>query len=323
MEAMPAERTYSIGEMRRTLPRVFLEGLSGEFPPQVVDRILRGMGARRPMSLRVNALKMDARELIGFFNKNAVKHRRVQWYPDAFILPQSRERDAEKWAPYREGRLYLQSLSSMIPALALAPKPGESVLDLTAAPGSKTTQMAAIMGNRGFILANDSNPLRAERLAYNLRLQGCTAARVRVGRGERLGAEMPERFDRVLLDAPCSGEGRFTAADPSTYRSWSPRVVGECERLQRRLMASAVRALKPGGTLVYSTCTLNRRENELTVHAALETHPLELEELAIDVPSLVSCGAEGLDPSLRKAARILPNGEFEGFFLCRMRKTRG
>ncbi len=318
---MPAERTFSIGEMRRRLPKEFLEGLAETFPPHLIERILRGMGALRPMSLRVNTLKMDARELIRFFNNNAVKHRRIHWYPDAFVISRARERDAEAWAPYREGRIYLQSLSSMLPALALSPKAGESVLDLTAAPGSKTTQMAALMCNRGFILANDANPLRAERLLYNLNLQGCTIAQVRTDRGEKLGMEMPERFDRVLLDAPCSGEGRFAAMDPSTYRSWSLRTVGECARLQRRLIASAVRALKPGGVLLYSTCTLNREENEKTVHAALERHPLEVEALPIAVPGAIKGNAEGLDSSLAKAARILPDGEFEGFFLCLMRKT--
>ncbi len=318
---MPAERTFSIGEMRRRLPKEFLEGLIDAFPPHLIERILHGMGALRPMSLRVNTLKMDARELIRFFNKNAVKHRRIIWYPDAFIISRARERDAEAWAPYREGRIYLQSLSSMLPALALAPKAGESVLDLTAAPGSKTTQMAALMGNRGFILANDANPLRAERLLYNLNLQGCTIAQVRVDPGERLGMEMPERFDRVLLDAPCSGEGRFAATDPSTYRSWSPRTVGECARLQRRLIASAVRALKPGGVLLYSTCTLNRDENEKTVHAALERHPLEVAALPVKIPGALAGLRDSLNPSLARAVRVLPSGELEGFFLCLMRKT--
>jgi 16S rRNA (cytosine1407-C5)-methyltransferase len=317
---MSSQRSYSIGEVRRRLPRGFMESLSGGFPPGVVDRILHGMGAARATTLRVNTLKWNALDCIRFFNTAAVKHKRVQWYPDAFILTEARERDAERWPPYSEGKIYLQSLSSMLPVLALGPKPGESVLDIAAAPGSKTTQIAALMGNRGSLLANDASPVRAERLAYNLGLQGCSIVDVRVGRGEKLGTEMRETFDRVLLDVPCSGEGRFTLADPGTYRAWTPRTVTECARLQRRLFSSGVRALKPGGVLVYSTCTLNFEENEKMVAWAMGEFPLGTEDPPIRVPGALSGMADGLSPSVTKAIRILPSREMEGFFLCRLRK---
>jgi NOL1/NOP2/sun family putative RNA methylase len=317
---MPAGKTSSIGEVRRRLPREFIARLSAELPPNLADRILHGMGADRPTTLRVNSLSWDARSLMRFFKENAVKHRRVSWYPDAFLLTDARERDVEAWEPYRQGRIYMQSLSSLIPALALEPRPGERVLDLAAAPGSKTTQMAALMAGRGLILANEVNPVRAERLAYNVRLQGCAAVEVRVGRGEKIGAEMPCRFDRVLLDAPCSGEGRFIAGRPATSRFWSPRIVAESARLQRRLMASAVAALKPGGTLLYSTCTLNREENERIISWALESFPLETERIPVSIPGALAGLADGLDPAVARALRILPDREFEGFFICRMKK---
>jgi len=213
------------------------------------------MGGRRCTTLRANTLRGSAEALMRFFRDNAVKYRRVPWYSDAFVLAELRERDVQAWPAYAEGRIYLQNLSSMVPALALGPRPGERVLDLAAAPGSKTTQMAALMANSGSILANDADAIRLERLAYNVRLQGCSIVEVRLGWGEKLGELSPESFDRVLLDVPCSGEGRFIVFEPATSRGWSRKGVTESVRLQKKLIASGTRALKPGGVLVYSTCT--------------------------------------------------------------------
>ena len=215
-----------MGEARRRLPREFITRVDTTFPQHVAERILRGMGARRPATLRVNTLRYDASALLRFFRENAVKHQRVPWYPDAFVLTEVTERDVEKWQPYAEGRIYLQSLSSMIPALALDPRPGENILDIAAAPGSKTIQMAALMRNEGRILANELSGVRAERLSYNVRRQGCGIVEVKVGRGEKIGDEMPESFDRVLLDVPCSGEGRFgmRTAPAETARQRHPRA---------------------------------------------------------------------------------------------------
>jgi NOL1/NOP2/sun family putative RNA methylase len=312
--------TASIGEARRRLPRDFLELLGSSFPQPAAERILRGMGARRPVTLRVNTLRSDAAALMRFLKDNAVKHQRVAWYPDAFVITDLRERDVERWPAYAEGGVYLQSLSSMVPALALAPAPGERVLDAAAAPGSKTTQMAALMGNTGVIVANDVDPVRAERLAYNVRVQGCSIVEVRVGRGERLGELLPAQFDRVLLDVPCSGEGRFIVHEPATTRPWSLKAVAECARLQRKLLASGTAALKPGGMLVYSTCTLNLEENERMVHWALSSLPLKTERIPVSVPGSFAGMARGLDPGVGLALRIFPDPLREGFFVCRMRK---
>jgi NOL1/NOP2/sun family putative RNA methylase len=314
-------RPASVGETRRRLPKEFIEGLDATFPQPLAEAILRGMGSRRLTTLRVNTLKSSAGELMAFFRQNAVKHRRVPWYADAFVLSELRERDAECWALYTEGRIYLQSLSSMIPALVLGPLPGERILDIAAAPGSKTTQMAAMMDNRGLIVANDIDAVRAERLSYNLRLQGCGMVEVRVGRGEKLGDTEPEQFDRVLVDTPCSGEGRFVVHQPSTSRSWSKRTVAECVRLQKKLLASGARALKTGGCVVYSTCTLNCEENEGVVQWALENLPLEAEKITLPIPGTYQGFARGRHPTVRNAIRILPDVQREGFFVCRLRKT--
>ena len=279
------------------------------------------MGARRATTLRVNTLRCDAATVMGFFREHAVKHQRVPWYHDAFVLTEATERDAAAWDLYADGRIYLQSLSSMIPSLALAPQPGETVLDIAAAPGSKTTHMAALMENEGRILANELNAVRAERLSYNVRLQGCRIVEVTVGRGEKIGESMPESFDRVLLDVPCSGEGRFIVFEPGTSRAWSTRAVADSVRLQRKLLASGARALKPGGVLVYATCTLNREENELMVDWAVANLPLEPCAIPLSLPGVFAGMARGLDPRVARAIRVFPDAQREGFFICRMTKT--
>jgi NOL1/NOP2/sun family putative RNA methylase len=309
-----------VGEARRRLPNEFLQNLDATFPQPVAEAILRGMGGRRRTTLRANTLRCSAEALMRFFRDNAVKYRRVPWYPDAFVLAELREREAESWDMYQQGRIYLQNLSSMIPALALGPLPGERVLDIAAAPGSKTTQMAALMANSGSILANDTDAIRAERLAYNVRMQGCSIVEVRVGRGEKVGGIASESFDRVLLDVPCSGEGRFVVFEPATSRGWSKKVVTDSVRLQKKLVASGVRALKPGGVLVYSTCTLNLDENERLVQWALESFPLEVERVPLRIAGAYAGMTRGLGPCLAMALRVFPDSEREGFFVCRMRK---
>lgn len=313
-------RTASIGEARRKLPAQFLEGLGSSFPQAVAEAILRGMGAHRRTTLRVNALRARPEEMARFLRERGAAFRRVPWCRDAFILSELRERDVERWDWYRDGRLYLQSLSSMIPALALSPRPGERVLDIAAAPGSKTTQMAAMMGNQGSILAVEIDEVRSQRLRYNVDLQGCAIVEVRTGRGEKIGSELPHSFDRALLDVPCSGEGRFLVGEAATSRGWSPRVVAESARLQRRLLASGVGALKPGGVLVYSTCTLNLEENERMIQWALESLPVDAEPVPVRIDGSFAGMSRGLHPGVACALRIFPDENREGFFICRMRK---
>ena len=312
----------SIGEARRRLPREFVRSLGEIFAQPAAERILRGMASPRLTSLRVNTLRWTAASLMAFLRDNGVKARRLSWYPEGFVLLSADERDAEGWDAYRQGQIYLQSVSSMVPALVLDPRPGERILDIAAAPGSKTTQIAALMDNRGTLVANERDPVRAERLCYNVRLQGCTMAEVRVGKGEKLGEEMPCAFDRVLVDAPCSGEGRFVVHEPASSRAWSPRLVTECARLQRRLLAAAARALRPGGILVYATCTLNTTENEDMVQWAMETLGLTPEKAPPVVPGTYAGMARGRHPSVALALRIFPDQEREGFFVCRMRKDQ-
>lgn len=311
----------SVLEVKRKLPKEFIEKLYENFTPLTVDRILSGMSGERSTTLRVNTLKSNIHEIMSSLKENGIKFDRVSWYNDALILKDISEKQLQKLDIYNEGYIYLQSLSSMVPPLALNPIEGEKVLDLTAAPGSKTTQMAAMMKNTGYILANELDTLRCERLKYNIEKQGANIVEVLNGRGETIGKKYENYFDKVLLDAPCSGEGRFLGIDPKTYRGWSERTVNELSKLQKKLFKSAYQALKPGGYLVYSTCTLNREENENIIEWALDNSnemKIKTETINLNIKNIVDLNSENIE--VKKAIKIIPSRETEGFFIVKLKK---
>ena len=310
----------SILDLKRKLPRDFVDELYEQYTPITVDKILTGMLGERNTTLRVNSIKYNIQELMKYLREKNIKFERVSWYNDALIIKNANEKEIQKLDIYEKGYIYLQSLSSMIPPLVLNPKPGEKVLDLTAAPGSKTTQMAVMMKNDGYILANELDKIRCERLQYNIEKQGANIVEVINNRGEKVGEEYQEQFDKVLLDAPCSGEGRFLGNNVGTYRNWSKRTVRELAKLQKKLFESAYTALKPNGMMVYSTCTLNKDENENVLQWAIENFNVKLLDINIDFKEKMQGFNDGLDGSINKAIRILPSKNMEGFFVAKLKK---
>lgn len=310
----------SITEIKNRMPKEFVDNLYTMFSPGVVDNIFRGITEKRFTTLRVNTIKYDIQELMRYFKQINIKFERVLWYKDALIIKNATEKDITKLDIYKDGKIYLQSLSSMVPPLVLNPKEGERVLDLTAAPGSKTTQIATLMNNKGYILANELDKLRCERLKYNINSQGVTIAEVINGRGEKIGSIYKEQFDKILLDTPCSGEGRFSIYNVQSYKTWSTKTVNELVKTQKRLFKSAVDALKPNGVLVYSTCTLNKEENEYILDWALKNFDVKLENIELDIRDALPAFNEGLDKDINKAIRILPSKNMEGFFVSKFRK---
>lgn len=208
----------------------------------------------------------------------------------------------------------------MVPPLVLGAKENEEVLDMASAPGSKTTQISAMMNNTGHIFANELDKIRCERLKFNLENQGATNVEVINGRGESLGNKYPEKFDKVLLDTPCSGEGRFIAEIPSTYRNWSERTVKDLAKLQKKLIKSGYNALKPNGIMVYSTCTLNLEENENILSWALENLNLKMLDIDINIKSAIKGDNTDTFKDIDKAIKILPTREMEGFFVAKLKR---
>lgn len=176
------------------------------------------------------------------------------------------------------------------------------------------------MNNKGYILANELDEIRCKRLKHNIQVQGATIAEVVNGRGEKIGDVYKEYFDKVLLDTSCSGEGRFIASLSATYRDWSLKTVNGLTKIQKKLFESAYKALKHNGTLVYSTCTLNKQENEFILNWALENFDLKLEDIQIDIKESIRAFNENFDKSIDKAIRILPSKNMEGFFVAKIKK---
>ena len=290
----------SVSEIKRRLPEKFIDELYEMYSPVTVDKILLGMTDDRYLTLRVNTIKYNIYDLMKYFRERNIKFERVPWYSDALVIKNAKEKDIQKLDIYEKGYIYFQSISSMVPPLVLNPKKGEKILDMTAAPGSKTTEMAALMENDGEILANELDKIRCERLKYNVQMQGADIVTVINRRGEKLGDEYVEAFDKVLLDAPCSGEGRFVATKVQTYRGWSEKTVNDLVKLQKKLFESAYKALKHGGVMVYSTCTINKDENEKMIKAFI---------------------SENNNFEVVFEKQILPQDyHSDGFYICKMRR---
>lgn len=278
------------------------------------------MSVDRSTTLRVNTIKYNIQDLMKQFKINNIKFDRVSWYNDGLVLKNKAEKDIQKLDIYNDGCIYIQSLSSMIPPLVLSPKSGEKVLDLTAAPGSKTTQLAALMKNTGEIVANELDTIRFERLKYNIEKQGATIVQTINSRGEKLGEKYPEFFDKVLLDVPCSGEGRFIINEPKTYRDWSIKKVNNLVKLQKKLLTSAYKALKKNGIMVYSTCTINKYENELILDWGIKNLGLKIVDINLNIKDSIRGDNEKLDKSIDKSMKILPSKSMEGFFIAKLKK---
>ena len=299
------------------LPAFFEPLLCEQYGPELAGLILNGCRARRT-TLRANALKATPEAVAACLEEAGIAHERVAWYPDAFVLaPGVQARDVWALPLYEQGGLYLQSLSSMLPALALGPKAGLDVLDMCAAPGGKTTQMAALTGGRAHITACEMHMPRAEKLRFNLERQGVTNVNVMQVDARRLDDFF--RFDEILLDAPCSGSGTLDEADPKLAKRFTPQLVSKSQASQKALHKKALSLLKPGGTLVYSTCSVLEGENEQVVCQALAaagkmgTYELRAIRAFEGDPALPL-----LPTTLDGTVCLRPTELFEGFFMAKI-----
>jgi 16S rRNA (cytosine1407-C5)-methyltransferase len=301
--------------MNSPLPEAFVERLKTQFPSQISTSILHSYTLRKKTSIRINTLVSTRDEVTKVLKDVGIKFTDVPWYKDALIVEEKTARDLTELEIYKKGLFYIQSLSSMIPILVLNPQPNETVLDMAAAPGSKTTQLAAAMENTGTIIANDPSSSRTFKLKNNLEMQHVTNTEIISKDGQSLWRDYPEHFDKVLIDVPCSMEGTFSCLEPSSYKYWSPKKVKQLAKMQKWLLRSAVSATKPGGVIVYSTCTLSEDENEKNIEWILEKEKNSLQLENISIPGISSY------PTLLGTLRILPSETMEGFFVAKLRKV--
>ena len=312
---------------KQSLPEEFLSRLEAQFDQATYKKLLNGFKANRYTSARVNTIKTDIATVTRKLREKNIHAEQLPYLKNALVFKNHNEKLFEEMDMFKNGEIYLQSLSSQLPAIVLNPQSGEKVLDMTAAPGSKTTQIASMMGNNGEIVANELDNIRFERLKFNIQRQGVTNTITRLGNAITLGNEFPDMFDRVLLDAPCGGEGKMHTEYPSTYRFWSVKFIHQHSRLQKQLFLSAYRALKPGGAMVYSTCTLAPEENEKIVEWALTRFPdLKLKKIQLPIPGALPVLRKFLDltfsEELQKCLKVGPNEYFEGFFVANFEKGK-
>lgn len=319
-------------QLPKGLPEKFLERLelivgSG----RVAD--VRKTFVDKPTTFRINTIKASKEDILRILKESGFKADSVSWYPDAFILRNKSKRELTDLDVYTSGKIYIQSLASMVPPLVMDPQPGEKILDLTAAPGSKTSQIAALMNKKGELVANDLNKVRFFRLKHNMEMLGVEQPAddwtftLRMEDGSVLSQEYAEYFDKVLVDAPCSGEARFIDGVPKTYGYWSEHKIKNVSYRQHKLLMAAWQTLKPGGVLVYSTCTIAPEENEARISKLLERIGEEAEVLPITLaglptlPPVAEWKGRAYTTEVKKTLRILPSMDVEGFFIAKIKKV--
>jgi len=307
------------------LPELFVERLRSIVPPEQFDGVLETFSAPQAVGFRINTLKGSEDVVLDELRGVGLSAEAVSLVPGAFVVPAKQRPKLLSSEPASRDEIYIQNVSSQLPPVLLIPQSGERVLDLCAAPGSKTRQLACLMHDEGEIVAVEKIRKRFYKLKANVGAQGSTIVRPFLGSGAAYWHREPEAFDRVLVDAPCSTEGRFRTDNPETTRYWSRRKIKEMQAKQRKLLFAGIQALKPGGTLVYSTCTFAPEENETVLHKALRTFgdAIELVETGLDnltagtaQPGLHGWNDNAFNPLVSKARRILPDGMFEAFFVA-------
>ena len=282
---------------------VRLQEAYGEFFP----RIMEGYQAIRSVTFRVNTCKTTIENVISELTQCEIQTKHAEWIKDALIAVDVREQALEETLLYARGEIYLQSLSSMLPPILLQPKAGETILDMTAAPGGKTTQLYALSDGKALITACERDSIRFERLKFNLERQGAT--RVNAMRQDALSLNDFLRFDKILLDAPCTGTGTIARGERIRF---SEEYLFKCVRLQKKLFEKAFRLLKKGGTLLYSTCSVLPEENSGIISFAKQLganlQPINISETLPRLPS-----AEG-------TVCVCPSELYEGFFMAMFTK---
>ncbi len=307
------------------LPSEFIERLHSIYGAEAPTVLAQLRPAER-VGVWLNPLRGDVNHTRAALAALGCELTVCPWHPQAVSIPAEQKSLVTTSSLAASGEVYVQGWSSMLAPRVLAPQPGETVLDLAASPGGKTLHLAARMQLAGVLSAVE--PVRTRFFTLRENLQRCGAGdfvKLYQVDGRDVGRKTPERFDAVLLDAPCTSEARFSADDPDSYSFWGPRKLAEAARKQKALLRSALDATKPGGRVLYCTCAFSPEENELVVAHTLKRLAGKIElaplELPIDSrPGLTAWGGKQLPSELALTRRVIPSGELTGFYLALVRK---
>ncbi len=301
----------------------YYDFLSKQFSISVCQKIINGFNKKRFTTFRINTIKKDVDEILKDLKDKKIDYKKANFYNNAFYFTEIKETKALKLQQINDGYIYLQSFSSMLPSIILNPSEGEKILDITAAPGSKTSLMASLSDNKAIIYANEKDKIRFERLKYNMNLLGCNVNLLNE-KAENLHQRFILFFDKILVDAPCSGEGRFQINEKSTFSNWSQDQVEKYSNLQKKILDSALKTLKDNGLCVYSTCTLNKIENEQVIEEISKDFQLQ----PIDKIDILNNISNVHITNITKGKlqipvyRILPSELFEGFTIIIFKKLK-
>ncbi len=318
----------SISDFDRVMNTDFFSHLKTFLTDSDIEKIRHRIRIKRNTSFRVNTLKGDENQVVNDLKKS-FKFAKFDTIKNCYIFDKNIDKSIINNEFVTSGKLYIQSISSMIPPFILNPQEGESVLDIAASPGSKTSLMAALTNNNIFIDAVEPDFVRMERLKKNIEVLGVKNVIFHKNYGESI--IFPKKFDKILADVPCSGEGRLSIYDSSTYKFWSLKLIQQLSKLQIKILRNCIKHLKVGGEMVYSTCTLNPIENELVVKKLFDEFGKSIE---IMKPEINTSGfKEVLIPSnsynsikipnkiIENTIKILPSDRMEGFYICKIKKN--
>ncbi|WP_424003337.1 RsmB/NOP family class I SAM-dependent RNA methyltransferase [Haloarcula salina] len=277
-----------------------------------------------PSAVRVNTIKATAERVRRALDEADIASDPVDWHDGLFVLPE--DSPGSNW-PYFHGWIHGQEEVSAVPATVLDPKPGDRVWDACAAPGSKTTQLAALMDDHGEVVATDNNLGRISALRTNTERLGATSIAVthEDARNHSLKPFGGANYDRALVDVPCSCEGTIRK-NPDAFEDWTLSHVEGIAGVQKGVLKRAVEATAPGGTVVYSTCTFAPEENEAVLDFALDETACELVDYDLPLdhrPGVTEWDGEAFDPSVQKAKRIYPHHNDTGGFFCAKLEVTG
>lgn len=290
--------------------------LQKQYNENDLERIYNGYNSNRNVTLRINTIKVNVEDMKNKLSAENIEFTTVPWSEEALIINNRNEKELQEMDIYENGEIYLQSLSSMLPPIIMKPEPNEDILDMAAAPGGKTTQIAAITKNEAHITACELNSIRAERLRYNIEKQG--ASSVFVMQKDSRTIDDFFSFDRILLDAPCSGSGTLDFSNENTFKFFSPKLVEKSSKAQLTLLKKALKILKPGKELVYSTCSILSAENEDIVKEALKSADAEIVPIEFD-------GIEALPvlpTKIEGTVCVCPSNLYEGFFIAKIKRLK-
>ena len=300
--------------MSNKIPEFLYQKLLKQYEEELTNKIIEGYSVERKLTLRVNTLKTDTDKVKGVLTDSNIKFKEVSWSREALIVENADESEIRKLPIYENGEIYLQSLSSMLPAIVLNPKEDENILDMAAAPGGKTTQMAALSDNKALITACEKNKIRAERLKYNIEKQG--ANRVNILTEDARNLDSYFSFDKILLDAPCSGSGTINIENNKLEKVFTEELINRSIKTQYELLKKAISILKSGHEMIYSTCSILEEENEQNIGKILKNPNIGL----IPIDEKLFDGITLLPTKLKGTIVVAPSELYEGFFIAKIRK---